>query len=126
MSFSYDPSTPVGLVRLQIADTVSSGHTFEDEEISAFLGLTANNTTRAAARALRAIASNKALLANHLKVLDIDIDNTDAAKSLIALAKEMEAADDESGAFAIAEMDLGLFSRRELIWNSLLRNGGIG
>lgn len=123
MSFSYDPSTPIGLVRLQIADTLTPGNTFADEEISAFLGLTGNNATRAAARALRSIASNKALLANHLKVLDIDVDNTDAAKSLIALAKEMEASDDESGAFAIAEMDLGIFSRRELIFKSRLRYG---
>lgn len=121
--FTYDPATPIGLVRLQIADTVSAGHTFEDEELQALLNLTGQNTTRAAARALRAIASNKALLSNRIKVLDIDVDNTDAAKGLIQLAKEMEDADDNSGAFAIAEMDLGLFSDRERVFKSRMRYG---
>jgi len=67
MSFSYDPTTNVGQVRLLISDTQKQDPVFTDEEISAFLVMESSNPHMAAARAYSTIVRNRALLAQIIK-----------------------------------------------------------
>lgn len=123
MSFTYDPATTVGQVRLSIADTVDEGHIFEDAEISAFLGLSSQSVAYAAARALRTIGASRALMARKLKVLDVELDTTTAAAQFINLAKSLEQSEENAGGFAIAEFAEGVFGRAERMMKERQRRG---
>lgn len=57
MAFTYDLTTDVGKVRLQIADTDSTDPWFEDAEIEVFLSRENDDLDLAASRALRAMAA---------------------------------------------------------------------
>ena len=82
-----DYTTDVGRVRLLIPDTeersdprdlrISPAPLFADEQIQAFLAINNGNIKRAAADALRTIATTQSLL---LKVLSTDDKSTDGAK----------------------------------------------
>lgn len=121
MSFTYDPSTDAGRVRLMIADTVDAGHTFEDNEIAAFLDINDGSVRFAAADALDSLAANYARLAKRIKVLDIDVDTKDAAKALREQAKALREQEDDSGNVEIAELVTNHFSARERIWKQFQR-----
>lgn len=82
-----DYTTDVGRVRLLIPDTeersdprdlrIPPAPLFADEQIQAFLAINNGNIKRAAADALRTIATTQSLL---LKVLSTDDKSTDGAK----------------------------------------------
>ena len=69
MTWSYDPSTVIGQVRLNCRDTNLQNAIFSDEEITAFLTMNDGNIFRAAADALDIIASDQSYI---LKVFSED------------------------------------------------------
>lgn len=104
MAFTYDTSTDRGRVRLLVADTVDSGHIWEDAEVDAMLDLT-ESVYLAAARLIRAGAVNAARRAAILRVMDVEADNTKALQALLAIADGLEeAAQSEDGCVDWAEM----------------------
>lgn len=119
MAFTYDPTTLAGQVRLMIADTVTPGHVFEDAEIAAFLAMTSDDVSRAAARAYRVMAGSQARLGRRIKVLDIEVDTKGLAAEYRELAKTLE--EEDGGGFAIAEMVFEPFGTRERMEKERLR-----
>lgn len=61
MTFTYDPSTDAGLVRLLLNDMDETTGVFTDDEITAFLALEGGSVKRAAAQAIDTNADNEAL-----------------------------------------------------------------
>lgn len=121
MAFTYNPATDLGKVRLLIMDTVDLGHTFEDDELQALLDLEDQSIRYAAADALVSLSANKSRLAQKIKVLDIDVDTRDAAKSLLDLAEKLRDQEDNSGSFEIAELVTNHFTERERIYKQWQR-----
>lgn len=78
MSFTYDPTTARGRVRLLLSDTDASDSTkqiFTDAEIDAFLAMEGNELYAAAAAACESLAANtarSAILMRLEKLLAID------------------------------------------------------
>ncbi len=130
MSWTFDlvnGDYNLNAVRLLCMDTNAATPIFQDEEIQIFLQLKssqgiyqsgqANPTGRpipapvqvysiysAAALALYAMAANKAYLSSISRILDVELDPSRAQKALKALADSYMELEDNSGAFAIAEM----------------------
>lgn len=126
MSFTYDPSTSAGRMRLLATDTDSNNAIFSDDEIAAFLALEDDSVKRAAAAALDQIASSEALIQKRIKLLDLQTDGPAVAKALRehATALRQQADDEETaGAFDYAEMVVNQFSARDRLWNQRLRSG---
>lgn len=146
MSFTYDLTNApaISYVRLLIADTNAAQPIFQDDEINAFIYLTSSQAIyassmaapsgnvgpvpvqvysyyRAAAVALDSIASNKALLASVIKILDVEISADKAAKALHGQAEAWREMDDNMGHFAIAEQVHDQFTARERTWKQFLR-----
>lgn len=148
MSFSYGAGSnpPIDAPRMLIADTVqflpdgvTRAYIFEDSEIemaanaicpAVFIVPTGGGQTQftgqasyrfVAACLLESLASNKARLAGALKVLDIEMDTTKAAKALLDQAKAMRDAENTNGSFAIVEQVTDQFSARERLWKQLVR-----
>ena len=76
----YDPSTPVGYVRLVISDT-DEDPVFDDKEITALLARE-GGPLRAAARALEIIADSEARLSKAIRTQDLQTDGPKLADSL--------------------------------------------
>jgi hypothetical protein len=108
----YDPTTPVGEVRLLISDTTEPT-IFDDAEIQAFLALRKNNATRAAASALMAIANNEALLYKYVRTDDLTIDGVKGATELRLQARQLEnqADSDDAEFFTLTFPDCGRYDR---------------
>lgn len=124
MSFSYNPATNVGKVRLNIGDTDSSTAIFDDDaEIQAFLDQRSDDVSLASALALRSIAASRARLERKIKVLDIDIDTRTMAKELREQAESIEKSVDEGGGFAIVEMVPTSFAYAERVEKERQRSG---
>jgi hypothetical protein len=114
-----DYTTPVGQVRLLIADTNESALTLSNDQVEGYLGLygadattsTLSQTRRAAADALDAIATSEALVSKVIRTQDL---STDGAKLADALRKQAAtlraqadtADDDAAGGF----LDVAEFS----------------
>lgn len=112
-SFTYDPSTSAGRVRLLATDTDAERPIFDDDEIDAFLALE-ESVFPAAALALETIAANEALVQKRIKVLDLSTDGPAVAKALMERARELrarEAADEI--VFAVADQADDFLQRRE-------------
>jgi hypothetical protein len=97
----YDPSTPVGLVRLLIND-VGGGdaQVFSDAEVTAFLALAGQNARRAAAEALDTLATNEALVSKVIRTQDLATDGAKLSAELRARAatlREQANLDDDAG-----------------------------
>ena len=121
--FTYDPTTDRGMVRLLITDTDGSDPIFSDTEIDAFLTLNSNSVLLAAAQALDVMAVNEAMVLKVIKLLDLTTNGAAVAKALNDKADALRAqAADADQDFDWAEMDLGAFSRRELIIKEALRD----
>jgi hypothetical protein len=142
MSFSYDPSTPVGLTRLLVFDTVNTPPLpiWQDEEITAVLnlfssqgvivGLSGFNLAvpppqiysyrRTAATLLRGLASNQARMAT-VGLLDAKINGPGAAAALQKIADDYVTSEENDGYFAVSEMVQDAFSMRERLWKQLYR-----
>jgi hypothetical protein len=141
-SYNFGANPAIDYPRLLIADTVDTGHVFEDSEI---LAATAIETAtfqsaqrysgpagsalpsspvpyrRIAATLLDALASNKARIAAIKQVLDVKLDASDAAIQLRAAAQALRDADDNSGSFMVIEQVNNSFSFADRWWKQIQR-----
>ncbi len=143
------PNPPIDYPRLLVSDTqqfAANGTTpiyiFEDAEILAaaainglvwqsaqfwsgpggqYLPPTPVNYLRTAALLLDSLAANRARLSSIKQVLDIKLDPAVAAKNLKDQAQAYRDADDNSGAFIIAEQVNDQYSFRDRWWNQIQR-----
>lgn len=127
MSFTTDPTTDVGLVRLRISDRDSANPIFQDEDLNAFLAFE-GDSLRASASALEAIAVNQALVLKVIKLLQLSTDGAKLAETLLKLAtnyRNQAAYNDAAngGTFDIAEFVDGDFAERERAYKEALRSG---
>lgn len=83
---AYDPSTPLGQVRLLINDT-SSDPVFGDPDLSGFLAMEGGNVKLAAAQALDVIADDEALT---LKIVSTDTGSTNGPGVAASLRQRAE------------------------------------
>jgi len=79
---------------------------------------------RVAAYLLNAVAANKARLASVKKLLDVQLDSSDASIQLRETAQQYLDMDDNAGAFAIIEMCNDYFSFRDRFWKQVQRQSG--
>lgn len=88
MSFTYDLSTDVGKVRLDINDKVESSAIFSDEEIEAVLEQEIS-IKRSSVRLLLILANDKARLVQIFSMGDLRFDASAKARELREQAKAM-------------------------------------
>jgi hypothetical protein len=124
MTFTYDPTTPRGQVRLLCTDVDSANQIFSDAEIDAFLTLEANDVRYGAAQALDTIASQQALVLKVIRLLDLQTDGAKVAAELRARAVGLREQSDADASFDVVEMVPNDFAARERIWKEFLRGGG--
>jgi hypothetical protein len=105
---AIDHTTPVGQVRLLIADTTESALTLTDQQVEGYLGLyggtaatsTLSQTRRAAADALDAIATSEALVSKVIRTHDLSTDGAKLAdvlrKQAATLRAQADTADDDA------------------------------
>ena len=128
MTFSYDPTTEVGKVRMLIPDRVEENAVFSDEEIAAYLEMNEANVRRAAAEALETIASDEAMTLKVISTLDLTTNGASTSAAILERAKilRQQAAEadagEEGGMFDYAEMIPNAFTRRERVLNQALRD----
>lgn len=111
MTFTYDPSTSRGKVRLYIPDRIEASAVFNDDEIDAFLGVYSGEPGAiylAAADALEVIATDEALVLKVINSNGISTNGASLANSLLQrsarLREKGEAIlDDDFCGFDIAE-----------------------
>lgn len=115
MSFTYNISTNVGKVRLNIQDIdlttitgIRSGWTvlFTDEEIEVFLARASSNLNLASYYALLSVASSKALVAKMQKIGDYTEDLKGTAAAIRSQADAFKKIVDGEPVMEIASMDL--------------------
>jgi len=121
MTWSYDPSTDIGKVRLLVSDTDPSRRVMDDEDYQAFLDMAGGSVTLAAAKALETIAVNEVLCLRVVNLMGaIVTDAASAAKQLLAQAKTLRAESAELGdggvGFLSIEMVNGPEMREEKFW----------
>jgi hypothetical protein len=154
--FTYNggANPPIDWPRLMVADTqefdpdgITPGYVFSDQEIMAMtqivmmqfqsaqfysppaglnLPVTPVPWLRIAAGLLDCMVANKAKLASIKKILDVQLDSSDAAKFLAAQAKAYRDADDNAGAFMVIEQVNNDWSLYRRYWNQVQRQQGIG
>lgn len=130
--FSYDPTTPLGQVRLLAVDADAPNARFTDADISAFMALSSNNVRLSAALALDTRAAEAAIVQGFTKFAGILLDGPKVADTLSAAAAELRRqvfeGDDGSDAspFLIAEMVVDAFSYREKLISEMLRQSSGG
>lgn len=125
MSFTYDPTTDRGRVRLLVTDVDAAQALFSDAEIDAFLAIE-GGMRRAAALALETTASNEALVQKATRLMDLTTDGPAVAKELRERAASLRAQADrddlvDGSAFDWAEMVTGPFGARERIETQWIR-----
>jgi hypothetical protein len=100
-----DPTTPIGKVRLLIADTDPANFSFEDAEVQAFLDMEDGNLRLAAATAVVSITTDRAKLA---KVVQLGRYQTQlqAVSDLLRIAEQLREDAISQGGLQTAELDL--------------------
>lgn len=142
MSFTYDPTTNLGKVRLLVADTDSADPTFQDDEVQAALDMNSSaflfvsgagfgasfnpspvvySVWRAAATLLRSRSAVMAAGSLVTQLLDVKLSPEKSALALKDLAQVYMDMEDRSGSFAIAEMVPNVFAARERICKQFQR-----
>lgn len=134
-TFSYDPTTPIGQVRLQTGDMDLSNADpttpreewsclFTDQELQYFLNKWGQDVDRATIEALRFIAARPQMQVRALRVLNLDMEIGDLAGALNKLADELRDSRAQMPWEEIAEVGVNDFSRRTIIFNRIQRLGG--
>lgn len=120
MTVTYVLTTDIGMVRLKIGD--STGATFSDEEIQAFLDLELG-VLRASAAALETMAATAGLNTKAIQVMQLKVDNSKKGANLLALAQLYRSQADalDGGLFDWAEFIDEPFAAREKLEKDLLR-----
>lgn len=121
MTWTYDPSTDIGRVRLRVSDTDATRRIMDDEEYTAFFAMASGSVTLAAAMALETIAVNEVLCLKVVNLMGaIVTDAASAAKQLLAQAKTLRAEyaqlGDGGSGFISIEMVNGQEMREEKFW----------
>ena len=130
MSFTIDPNTSIGLVRLRIFDRDVTNQIFDDDTItSVFNNLERTSIKRTAAFFLETIATQEALILKVMKNLELTTDGAKLADSLLKNAGVLRTQADEEDTFNgdvfdWAEQVFDVFSERERIMNEILRDAG--
>ena len=130
MTFTYDVTLPVGIVRLMIPDRVSANAIFTDEEIGAFLILESSVTKRAAALALETIAADRTMVLQVIKTNGLMTDGAKVSDALIKRAEKLreqariEEGYQAGGSFDYAEQVTGNFAYKERMWDEIMRTEG--
>jgi len=99
----------------------------EDEEIAAFLSLNEDSIKRAAAAALDTIASDQVLTLKVIRLLDLSTDGAGVARALREHAERLRSeadisdAAEEGGLFDYAELNVNVFTERELVLKQVQR-----
>lgn len=101
---AYDPTTPVGQVRLLINDT-SPDPAFSDPDLNGFLALEAGVVKLAAAQAIDVIADDEALTSKVITTQDVATDGSKVADSLRKRAAALRA----QAALELTQSDEGGF-----------------
>lgn len=130
MAFTYDLTTTVGKLRLLIPDRVTPSHLFEDDELTAFYTMEANNVRLGAAAALEAMASDQVMVLKVIRLLDVTTDGAKVSDALLKRAAMLRAQDAALvvataltlDPFDIAEPVIGDFALRERLYNEALRD----
>lgn len=97
MSFTYDLTTAVGQIRLEIGDTSSAtdegikpnGTNFSDEELTHFYTAESSNLLAAAARACEVLARMWVRAGKSVTIRGYRIDTTKKAEDLLDQAREL-------------------------------------
>lgn len=123
MTWTYDPSTDIGRVRLRVSDTDATRRIMDDEEYTAFLAMASGSVTLAAAMALETIAVNEVLCLKVVNLMGaIVTDAASAAKQLLAQAKTLRAEyaqlGDGGSGFISIELVNGPEMREEKFWKA--------
>lgn len=134
-TYTYDPTTPTGVLRLLIQDTDMSAidpglaldqrsAAFADEELAAFLGLSYNDYFYAASVALRSWSSNPSLMvvARTISKTEVNYGNIRADMQKAADAYYQQSIN--TPADAIAEISWTDPALRSIIMNAWLRQLG--
>lgn len=129
MSFTYDPTTDFGKVRLLCQDFDTNNQIFLDTEIQAFLDLTGGVIRYAAAQALEVIAASEVYTQKRIRALDLWTDGPAEATELRNIAKQLRDEEDQGyggwvGLFDWAELVYNEFTQRERLINQALRGEG--
>lgn len=119
MSWTYDPTTDLGKMRLLVSDTDVNRPIMDDEDLQAFI-LIAGHYWPGAAMALDSIATNEVLTQKVLTIMGTSTDGAKVAKELRARAMQLRKDFKTFGpvtelGFATAEMPDGAFSREEML-----------
>lgn len=122
MSYTYDPTTAIGQIRLISFDSDATNVQLQDEDIAAFLVLENNSVRRAAAMVLDRLATKYALVQGAVKLLDLEVDGTKVAAEFRSQAKDLRHQEEVLAQFDIAEMVLDEFTYRERVIDEALRN----
>lgn len=151
MSFTYGQGATQqqNIIRLMVADTDPANPIFSDAEINNALyqessqnlynsSMAVPNAVsyqvpvqiysvyRSAALLLRSLAANKSRLASVTQLLDVKLSPAEASRALRETAKEYMEQENDSGAFAIAEMVQDQFGARERVVKQIFRlYGGV-
>jgi len=94
---AIDYTTPVGQVRLLIADVEEGNFLLADDQITGYLAIESGRVKRAAARALDAIATSEVLVSKKIRTLDLQTDGPAVAAELRAQARQLREEDDQDG-----------------------------
>ena len=153
-SYQYGANPPIDYPRMMISDTqqylpdgVTPGYVFADQEIMAAVQIEASTFQtaqfysppqgqylpqgvvmpwrRIAATLLDCMAANKAKLSSIKRILDVQLDSSDAAKWLQEQAKIYRDTDDNSGAIFIIEQVNNEWSLFQRYWNQVARQQGL-
>ena len=111
----YDPTTPLGQVRMLLNDVDVTSYVFTDAEIGAFLSMEGNSVKLAAAQAIDTNADNLVLASKVLRTQDLSTDGAkeaDALRKRAALLRSQVAQaviDDDTFALMVVEFDGGCY-----------------
>lgn len=126
MSFTYNPETSAGQVRLLCTDAIEEEYIFEDDEIGAFLVLEDSSVRRAAALALETLSTDEARVMKKIEVSNLKTDGPALAKELRerarSLREQADLADARDGSsWDYAELAVTDAAAEEIWWNQALR-----
>lgn len=88
MTFTYDPATDLGFVRLLIPDTIQENATFSDEEITVFLTREGGDVWGAASTACLVLANSETLVGKVVSILGVSTNGAAVGAALRAQAGE--------------------------------------
>jgi hypothetical protein len=132
-SYTYNPTTTIGLLRLLVQDNDLSSvdaslpmeqrsAAFSDEELEQFLGLHGNDLYSAAAAVLRTWATSKQLIIVARRIGKADVDYGSIRADLLKMAEAFDDMATEGPADGVAEIAYDEFAARRIVENYWLRH----